>query len=200
MKKFLLVTALAALSISATEANWGGFYARGGLNAVGSGVTDKLKDTAVKGRDGFALAASFEIAAGWGMILSDAVYLGVDAQVGNFNMNYTSAEGSDSKTMFEWSPNLQARVGLPLKSAMPYIAGGVGFQKIVSQTGIDTLPEGKLSWSARVGSDFKVTDNFFVGVYGQFVKTFNEESGEGALKTTKGTSATVFGFNAGYQF
>lgn len=200
MKKILLATALAAVSISATEANWGGFYARGGLAGFGMGVTEKVKDTAVKDKDGFTLTSFLEVAAGWGMTVANAVYLGVDAQVGNFAIVYSSKEGETSETSFSWAPNLQARVGYAAKSFLPYIGGGVGYQKLVSVTGKDTLPEGKMTWSVRVGSDFKVTENFFVGVYGQFVKDFNKEEGEGELKTTKGNSLTVFGFTAGYQF
>ena len=201
MKKILLATALAAVSISATEANWGGFYARGGLSGSGAGTTVKQGDKAVAG-DNFSLAALTEIAAGWGMTVANVVYLGVDAQVGNFGIAYSTSgvEGATSTTGFTWAPNLQARVGYAGKSCLPYIAGGVGYAKVVSATGVDTLPDGKMTWSVRVGSDFKVTENFFVGVYGQFVKEFNEEKGEGDLKHTTGNSGTVFGFTAGYQF
>jgi hypothetical protein len=199
MKKFLLATALAAVSISATEANWGGFYARGGLAAGGSGNTLKRNDTAIDG-DSFTFTGNVDIAAGWGMTVANAVYLGVDAQLANFNFEYTTSgvEGAISNTKFVWAPSLQARVGLPLKSAMPYIAGGAGYRKTVSQTGVDTLPEGKMTWSVRLGSDFKVTENFFVGVYGQFVKDFNKT--DDTTKMTTGTSSTVVGFTAGYQF
>lgn len=201
MKKLLLATALVAVSVSATEANWGGFYARGGVAAQGAGITNKLNDKAIAG-DVYNLAMMLEIAAGWGMTVGNAVYLGVDAQVANFGIVY-SASGVDdatSNTAFGWTPNLQVRVGLPLKSAMPYIAGGMGYSKLVSATGVNALPEGVFSVSGRIGSDFKVTENFFVGVYGQFVKGFNTDAGEGALKTTKGTSTTTVGFTAGYQF
>ncbi len=198
MKKILLATALAAVSISATEANWGGFYARGGLAAFGQGTTDKLNDTAVKGSDSFSLTSFLEIAAGWGMTVANAVYLGVDAQVGNFGIGYNSVEGSDSSTAFTWAPNLQARVGFAGKSILPYIAGGFGYAKLVSATGVTTLPEGKATWSVRLGSDFKVTENFFVGVYGQFVKDFNTT--DDTAKTAKGNSGTLVGFTAGYQF
>lgn len=201
MKKLLLATALVAVSISATEANWGGFYARGGLSANGVGVTSKLNDKAVDG-DKYDITASAEIAAGWGMTVANVVYLGVDAQVANMDIAYTTSdkEGSTSSTSLTWTPSLQARVGYAAKSMLPYIAGGLGYSKLVSKTGVDTLPEGNMTWSARVGSDFKVTENFFVGVYGQFVKAFNTETGEGVLKTTKGTSTTTVGFTAGYQF
>jgi opacity protein-like surface antigen len=201
MKKILLATALAAVSISATEANWGGFYARGGLSANGNGVTSKLNDKAVAG-DLYTLGMALEIAGGWGMTVANSVYLGVDAQVANFGIGYVTSDvdAFKSVTTFSWAPNLQARIGLPLKCAMPYIAGGIGYKKLVSVTDVDTLPEGKATWSVRLGSDFKVTENFFVGVYGQFVKDFNEEAGEGVLKTTTGTSTTSVGFTAGYQF
>ena len=200
MKKILLATALAAVSISATEANWGGFYARGGLAGFGAGQTVKKNDTAVKDEDGFNLTTFLEVAAGWGMTVANAVYLGVDAQVGNFGIFYSSKEGETSTTSFGWSPNLQARVGYAGKSFLPYIGGGLGYAKLVSSTGVETLPEGNMTFSIRVGSDFKVTENFFVGVYGQLVKDFNKEEGQGEAKTTKGESRTVFGFTAGYQF
>lgn len=199
MKKFLLAAALAAVSITATEANWGGFYARGGLAAKGMGQTRKVNDTAING-DQFVLRGNVDIAAGWGMTVANSVYLGVDAQLANFDIAYESSgvEGAKSNTTFVWSPSLQARIGLPLKSAMPYIAGGAGYSKTVSETGVDTLPEGKITWSVRVGSDFKVTENFFVGVYGQFVKDFNKT--DETTKTAEGSSSTVVGFTAGYQF
>jgi opacity protein-like surface antigen len=201
MKKILLATALAAVSISATEANWGGFYARGGLAANGAGVTNKKDDKAVDG-DVYGIGAALEIAAGWGMTVANSVYLGVDAQVGNFEIVYegSGVDGATSTTKLTWTPSLQARVGLPLKAAMPYIGGGLGYSKLVSATGQDTLPEGNMTWSVRVGSDFKVSESFFVGLYGQFVKDFNKETGEGAAKTAVGTSSTTVGFTAGYQF
>lgn len=201
MKKLLLATALVAVSISATEANWGGFYARGALAANGTGVTKKLNDKAIAG-DMYSLNTALEIAAGWGMTVANVVYLGVDAQVGNFGVVYAASgvENSTSTTAFTWNPSAQVRVGYAGKSVMPYIAGGIGYSKLVSATGVDTLPEGNMTWSARVGSDFKVTESVFVGVYGQFVKAFNTETGEGAAKTATGTSATTVGFTAGYQF
>lgn len=202
MKKILLATALAAVSISATEANWGGFYARGALAANGVGVTNKENDKAVAD-DKYNIDAALEIAAGWGMTVANVVYLGVDAQVGDLGIGYvdSGAEGATtSTTKVTWAPTVQARVGFAGKSILPYIAGGIGYNKLVSATGADTLPEGNMTWSVRLGSDFKVTENFFVGVYGQFAKDFNTEAGEGAAKTAKGTSGTVVGFTAGYQF
>ncbi|MBH1989853.1 MAG: outer membrane beta-barrel protein [Alphaproteobacteria bacterium] len=205
MKKILLATALAAVSISATEANWGGFYARGGLAANGAGVTNKKDDKAVAG-DEYKIGAALEIAAGWGMTVANVVYLGVDAQVANFGIDYNTsgAEGATtSTTKLTWAPSAQVRVGYAGKSVMPYIAGGFGYSKVVSDSKVvapATLPEGNMTWSARLGSDFKVSESFFVGVYGQFVKAFNTETGEGELKTAKGTSATTVGFTAGYQF
>ena len=200
MKKILLATALAAVSISATEANWGGFYARGGLAANGNGVTNKVNDKAVAG-DLYDIKAALEIAAGWGMTVANAVYLGVDAQVANFGLMYTAfgVDGATSTTALAWTPSAQVRVGLPLKAAMPYIAGGLGYSKLVSVTGVTgDLPEGNLTWSVRVGSDFKVSESFFVGLYGQFVKDFNKT--DDALKTATGTSSTTVGFTAGFQF
>jgi opacity protein-like surface antigen len=133
MKKILLATALAAVSISATEANWGGFYARGGLSGGGSGLTLKKDDKAVKADpirgeagDGFELASLIEVSAGWGMTVAGSVYLGVDAQVANFALHYKSEEGTESATNFAWAPNLQARIGYAGKSFLPYIAGGFG--------------------------------------------------------------------------
>lgn len=202
MKKLLLATALVAVSISATEANWGGFYARGGLSANGAGATKKNNDKAVAG-DMYGITASAEIAGGWGMTVANVVYLGVDAQVANMNIEYftSDVEGSTSTTSITWAPSLQARVGYAAKSMLPYIAGGLGYSKLVSKTGVTgDLPEGKMSWSARIGSDFKVTENFFVGAYAQFVKDFNKDTGEGVLKQTTGTSSTSVGFTAGYQF
>ncbi|QOL19914.1 hypothetical protein [Candidatus Bodocaedibacter vickermanii] len=203
MKKILLATALAAVSISATEANWGGFYARGGLAANGAGVTSKVNDKAVAG-DEYKIGTALEIAAGWGVTVANVVYLGVDAQVGNFGIDYktSGAEGATaSTTTVTWAPNLQARVGFAGKSILPYIAGGFGYSKEVSKTGVTgDLPEGNMTGSARIGADFKVSESFFVGAYGQFVKAFNTETGEGAAKTAKGTSATTVGFTAGYQF
>lgn len=201
MKKILLATALAAVSISATEAKWDGFYARGGLSGSGVGTTLRQGDKPVAG-EGFSLAVLPEFAVGWGMTAANVVYLGVDAQFGSFGIAYhtSGVEGETSAATFTWAPTLQARVGFAGKSCLPYIASGVGYQKLVSATGVDTLPDGKMTWSVRVGSDFKVTDNVFVGVYGQFVKEFNKEEGEGNLKRTTGNSGTVFGFTAGYQF
>jgi opacity protein-like surface antigen len=202
MKKLLLATALVAVSISATEANWGGFYARGGLSANGNGETVKFNDKAAAG-DMYEITASAEIAAGWGMTVANVVYLGVDAQLANMNIAYMTSdkEGSTSSTSLTWTPSLQARVGYAAKSMLPYIAGGLGYSKLVSKTGhTGDLPEGKMSWSARVGSDFKVTENFFVGAYAQFVKDFNKEISEGNDKVVHGTSSTSVGFTAGYQF
>ena len=78
---------------------------------------------------------SAEIAAGWGMTVANAVYLGVDAQVGNFGIVYNSVEGKTSETTVAWYPNLQARVGYAGKSLMPFIGGGFGYKKMVSKTG-----------------------------------------------------------------
>lgn len=202
MKKFLLATALAAISLTTAEANWGGFYARGGLGAWGLGQTATMNEKATD-KDSLNLHVNPEISAGWGMTVANAVYLGVDAQVGSFAINYVDAgaEGAKkSRTKIVWAPNLQARLGLPLKAAMPYVAGGVGYNKVVSETDVTTLPEGNMTWSFRVGSDFKVTENFFVGMYGQFAKTFADTKGEGALKTSAAESGITVGFTAGYQF
>jgi opacity protein-like surface antigen len=199
MKKVLLATALAAVSLTATEANWGGFYLRGALAVNGAGVTNKKDGKAVDG-DKFELNKNLEIAGGWGMTVANAVYLGVDAQLGNFGIIYNASdvEGSKSSTRFTWAPNLQARIGVPLRVALPYVAGGLGYNKIVSETDVTTLPEGNLTWAVRVGSDFKVTDNFFVGLYGQFVRTFAEK--KDTEKTETASSATSVGFTFGWQF
>jgi opacity protein-like surface antigen len=209
MKKILLATALAAVSISATEANWGGFYARGGLAGGGEGSTTKQDDKVAGGH--FNLNMLFEVAAGWGMTVGNAVYLGVDAQVGNFGIVHNSTDAIEvpvkvdggSSTDFSVMPSLQFRVGLPLKSAMPYIAGGIGAIKSFKETpnakGEKTTKDMKFSWSARLGSDFKVTENFFVGVYGQFTRTFEKELIEGS-KTKESNSGISVGFTAGYQF
>lgn len=221
MKKILLATALAAVSISATEANWGGFYARGGLAASGTGTTLKWDDknfTYNNKSGSFDLTANIEVAAGWGMTVSNAVYLGVDAQLGNFKVIYSSPDSVElpekreakSETNFVWNPNLQVRVGLPLKSAMPYIAGGLGLVKSFKE---ENLPKADgsgtekktqdmmYSWSVRLGSDFKVTENFFVGVFGQFAKTFSQDLVKvNEKQVTIGTSEATLGFTAGYQF
>jgi opacity protein-like surface antigen len=201
MKKLFLATALAAVSLTSVNAKWDGFYARGSFGLNAAGATNKLADKAIAG-DSLIANAKIEAAAGYGMTVANSVYVGVDAQVANFGIVYVSSdvEGSKSTTAVTWAPNLQARVGLPLQVAMPYIAGGFGYNKQVSVTGVDTLPEGNLTWSVRLGSEFKVTENMFVGVYGQFVKAFNEEKGEGAAKTTTGNSETAVGFDMGWTF
>jgi opacity protein-like surface antigen len=221
MKKILLATALAAVSISATEANWGGFYARGGLAGGGEGTTTKWDDKNVRidGKSGeFKLNAQIEVAAGWGMIISNAVYLGVDAQLGNFKITHSSPDSVEvpvkiegkSSTDFAWNPNLQVRVGLPLKSAMPYIAGGLGLYKSFKEqdmpkadgTGTEKKTQDMMyTWSVRLGSDFKVSESFFVGVFGQFARTFSQEIGKEQDKpVTRALSEATFGFTAGYQF
>lgn len=199
MKKILLATALAAVSISATEANWGGFYLRGGLSAAGAGITNKLEGKAVAG-DTFALNGGLNVSGGWGMVVANAVYLGVDAQLLNFNVGYVTSgiEGTKDRTKLAWNPSVQARVGVPLRVAMPFVAAGLGYDKVVSETDKTTLPDGQMSWSVRVGSDFKVTECFFVGVYGQFERSFSTK--DESLKTEKAESTTTVGFTTGWQF
>jgi opacity protein-like surface antigen len=210
MKKILLATALAAVSISATEANWGGFYARGGLAGFGFGNAAKVGDKAVAPSaaviDGDLLVLAFnaELAAGWGMTVANAVYLGVDASLGNFgllNVSY-GAENAKSTTAINWMPSLHARVGVPFKVAMPYIAGGMGYHKVISVTDVDSakLPDGKFTFSGKVGCDFKVTESLFVGPYVQYSRELAKEEGEGAAKKSQAFGLFTVGFTAGYQF
>jgi opacity protein-like surface antigen len=203
MKKILLATALAAVSLSVTEAKWDGFYLRGGLTVTGNGNTIKVEDKTQSG-DGFKLDSNIEIAGGWGTtVANNAVYLGVDAQIGNFNVGYESrtiTAGVDAKstTTVAWAPSAQVRIGVPLSTALPYVAAGLGYTKLVSKTDVTDLPEGKMSWSIRVGSDFKVTESFFVGLFGQFTKTFADKNDTTKVETA--TSNTTVGFTAGWQF
>lgn len=199
MKKILLATALAAVSLTATEANWGGFYLRGGLSAAGTGVTNKLDGKAQAG-DMFNLNGGLNVSGGWGMVVANAVYLGVDAQLLNFNVGYATSgvEGAKDHTKFVWNPSVQARIGVPLRVSMPFVAAGLGYGKVISETDKTTLPDGQMSWSVRVGSDFKVTECFFVGIYGQFERTFSTK--DDAAKTEKADSTTTVGFTTGWQF
>lgn len=198
MKKTLLLTALAVASLSTADAKWDGAYMRGGLEVRTQSSTNQLNEIAQPG-DLTVVTLDFKLGAGYGQIFANSVYLGIDASVANLSILYnTTIYGS--KTEVAWNPNLQLRVGMPMSLVMPYVAGGLGYNKVVIKPDEGDTEEGKMTWSVRAGSAFKVTESFSVDAYFQWVKRFNTETGEGAAKKTTGSSAGSVGVDFAWTF
>lgn len=199
MKKILLATALAAVSISAVEAKWDGFYSRGSLAVRLNGETNMKGNDLLEGNRCY-FGILLDVAGGWGAtVANNSIYLGVDAQLGNIKIALDNpTRDAGAIWTFTYRPVLHGRIGLPLNNVMPYVAGGVGYMTTTtlgSSKKLVDLPKG-MSISARLGVDVKVDDNWFVGGYFQFEHCTIVDSQQRYLDANE----VVTGFSVGYQF
>lgn len=158
------------ISSSMASAAWDGAYIRSGLGTVGYRQI-RIKDDHQINGDFINVTALIELSGGWGQVIKDSVYLGIDAQLGNLGLFYYGEGG----TSCYWSPTVQGRVGLPFKSCMPYIAAGIGYVALIKRTVKGKEPEeANFSWSCRIGCDVKITEEIYLGIYWQLVHNFNQ--------------------------
>lgn len=158
------------VSSSVLKASWEGTYVRTGLGTVGYKQIRIRNDQAVKG-DFIDITALIEFSIVWGQVVNNSLYLGLDAQLGNLGVFYYGAGGSSCY----WSPTVQGRIGIPFRACMPYIAGGIGYVKLMHRTVQGKEPEDpNFSWSVRLGCDAKITEKAYLGIYGQLMRNFNE--------------------------
>ncbi len=194
MKRFIYLLTIVLLfsSLSDVHANWNGFYLRGALASRVKGQTDMANEKLLE-LNHASVAVLLDFAAGWGTVINDTVYLGVDAQFGNFKVGLDNPRHPRGKNFSEnrnlWTlayrPVLQAKIGLPQENFMPYIAAGIGYVATTTYNNItgglsgtaspDLLPN-SVTYSVRLGIDVKIDTHWIFGGYLQYEHVNMENS------------------------
>lgn len=169
LKKTLLVVILTLTSLSS---KWDGLYMRGSASVEGGSALRS-----------FGGMVPLKLAAGYGVTLpgylTQGLYVGGDAELINFTVNFGSVSGSS-----QFAPKLLARFGWPQTQYMSYIAPSLGYY---------SGSEGVFTWGLRMGIDFDfISAGFFWGINLDWSRTINAKSDNFSILTS--------GFTFGYRF
>lgn len=176
MKKIFLATVLAAASLTVANAKWDGCYIKGGaafrLNGATNTTTTDAGEIQTHNGNRCYAAALIDLAGGYGAVVGNAIYLGVELQPVNIKFALENPlKQLSGVTTVTYRPFLQGRIGLPMDTVMPYVAAGVGYMKTTPFTSPEVrapeLPSG-VSFSVRLGVDIKTSDKWICGGYVQF--------------------------------
>lgn len=211
MKKKLLLT-IAALGVTlstASAAGWNGYYVRGDLAWMGTGVAHKKNESEgfVNPEGSSDRLMHLGLAGGWGKLFSGSMYGGIDVTAIGVSGVLKSADVNEFS--FVYDPKATIRVGMARCNMLVYAGGGVGalyaFTDLDKQKGHhqnfpktkDNKNETIFTWHARVGVDFKIKGNWFCGMFYEYQRSMahaNEGDAERAdLSMVSDRVAAVFG-------